>query len=479
MVLSEKKLVDLSHSRILESLKKIVGKNFVTDRMEERYYYSSDPSAEEPRTPEFVAMPGTVEEIQEILRLANSEKIAVTPRAGGLTLSGLAIPYGGGILLDLKRMDKIIEVNKDSMYAVVECGVTTGQLKTFLENNYPNLWFCQPHAPQAVGVISNAIIYGAGQISLGQGVSSDMVNGLEVVLPTGEVLRTGSCALGKSWLTKYCLPDFMGLFLGWFGATGIITKASIQLWPKPSIRDVMFYKIDRVDDTVEILLRLTKSEACDDIYINSWTGTSTKRFYMPEKPEGVPEITMDVILSGKSQEELDLKKRKVGEIIEKAMEEGVKVEEFEAPFLLKIGMLMVPQPLSFMDLMLGGGAEYLGCYIPTEAMGTAYQKGVEIAKKYGFQYLHVARPFRTGHVTGMMYAFPFNKKNPEMVEKLLKVLMEICEMAINLGGVPWKPSPTVQKVVLEHADPEFVNLMKKIKTMLDPNGIMAPNEWVL
>ncbi|WXG39663.1 MAG: FAD-binding oxidoreductase [Candidatus Freyarchaeum deiterrae] len=475
----EKELVNPSHSSILKSLERIVGKKFVKDRMEERYYYSSDASAEEPGIPEFVVMPETVEEIQEILRLANREKISVTPRTGGLTLSGLAIPYGGGILLDLKRMDKIIEVNPDSMFAVVECGVTTGQLKTFLESNYPNLWFCQPHAPQSVGVISNAIIYGAGQVSLGQGVNSDMVNGLEVVLPTGEILRTGSCALGKSWLTKYCLPDFMGLFLGWFGATGIITKASIQLWPKPSIRDAMFYKIDKVEDTVEILLKLTKSEACEDIYINSWTGTSTKRFYMPEKPEDMPEITMDIILSGKSQEEFDLKKRKVGEIIEKAMEDGVKVEEFEASLLLKMGILMVPQYIGFMDLMLGGGAEYLGCYIPTEAMGTAYKKGMEIAKRYGFQYMHVARPFRTGHITGIMYAFPFDKKNPEMVEKLLNVLVEICDMAINLGGVPWKPSPTVQKVVLEHADPEFVNFMKKIKTLLDPNGIMSPGEWAL
>ena len=456
-----------------------MGKNFVTDRREECYYYSSDPSAEEPCTPEFVVLPGSVEEIQEVLRLANREKIPVTPRMGGLTLSGLAIPYGGGILLDLKRMNRILEVNEDSMYAVVECGVTTGQLKTYLEENHPDLWFCQPHAPQSVGVISNAVIYGAGQVSLGYGVSSDMVNGLEIVLPTGEVLRTGSCALGKSWATKYCLPDFTGLFLGWFGTTGIITKASIQLWPKPKVRDTLFYKIDRVEDTVDILLKLTKSEVCDDIYINSWTGTSTKRYYMSEKPEGMPEITMDVILGAKSQEEMDLKKRVVGGIIEEAMKKGVKVEEFDPPFFLKIAMLMVPQPLPFMDLMFGGGAEYLGCYIPTEATGKAYERGIEIAKKYGFQYLHVVRPFRTGHITGIMYAFPFDKRNPEIVNKLLKVLVEICDMAIELGGVPWKPSPTVQKVVLERADPEYVEFMRKIKKMLDPNGIMAPGQWVL
>ncbi|MHA1278091.1 MAG: FAD-binding oxidoreductase [Candidatus Helarchaeota archaeon] len=467
------------NSKILEILEKIVGKNYVTDRIEERSFYSSDSSAEKPSLSDYVVMPGSTMEIQKIVRLANQEKIPITPRTGGLTLSGLAIPYGGGILLDLKRMNKIIEINKNSMYAVIECGVTTGQLKTYLEENYPDLWFCIPHAPPAVGVIANANIYGAGQISLEHGLSSDMVNGLEVVLPTGEILKTGSCALGKAWLTKYCLPDFMGLFLGWFGVTGIITKASIQLWPKSKNREAIFYKIDTVDDTVDLLLTLIKSGICEDIYINSWTGSKQERFYMAEKPENYPEIILDVILGGKSRKELKLKKKILDEIIEKTQKEGHKIEKFEAPVILKMGMLLTPMPIPFMDLMKGGGAEYLGCYIPTEATGIAYEKGIEISKKYGFQYIHLVRPLSAGHVTGFMYAFPFDKTDPEMNQKMLKVLEEITEMAILLGGVPWKPSPTVQKVVLKHADPEYITLMKKIKEILDPNKIMAPGQWIL
>ena len=198
----EKNFLEPQHSRVFESLEKIVGKSFVSDNIEELYYYSSDPSAEEPVMPEFVVMPGTVEEIQEIVRLANKEKIPITPRVAGLTLSGLSLPHSGGILVDLKRMNKILEVNQHSMYAVVECGVTTGQLKTYLDDNYPDLWFTLPHAPPSVGVVSNAIIHGAGQISLKYGISSDMISGLEVVLPTGELMRTGSCTLGKSWFSK-------------------------------------------------------------------------------------------------------------------------------------------------------------------------------------------------------------------------------------------------------------------------------------
>ncbi|MFB0563447.1 MAG: FAD-binding oxidoreductase [Candidatus Lokiarchaeia archaeon] len=467
-----------NHLNILKSLEKIVGKYFVSDRMEESYYYSSDPSTEEPFIPEFVVMPGTVEEIQKIIRIANRERKPVTPRVGGMTLSGLAIPYGGGILLDLKRMDRIVEVNRDSMYAVVECGVTIGQLKTYLETNYPDLWFSMPHAPQSVGVIPNALIYGAGQISLNYGVNSDMVNGLEVILPTGEILRTGSCALGKSWFSKYCLPDFTGLFLGWFGATGIITKASIQLWPKSRFRDALFYKIYNIDDISRVLLKITKSEACEDICMFSWTGTSGKeRFHLPEKPEKIPEIIMDVILNGKSQEEIDFKKRVVRRIAEDLLSNGVKVEEYNRSSQIKNGVLMVPRIFPFMDLLQGGGAEYLGCYIPTEMTMTAYRKGVEVAKKYGFQYLHFIRPIRTGHAVCILYIFPFDKRNSLQVKKLLKALEEISNACINLGGVLWKPSPSLQKIVLKQAELEYLNLIKKIKNLLDPNRIMAPKQW--
>ncbi|MEM2959741.1 MAG: FAD-binding oxidoreductase, partial [Candidatus Jordarchaeaceae archaeon] len=286
---------------ILESLERIVGKNFVSHRLEERYYYSSDPSTEEPHNPGFVVLPGSVREVQEILLLANRERVPITPRVGGMTLSGLAIPCEGGIVLDLKRMDKILELNESSMYVVVECGVTVGQLKTYLEENCPDLWFNMPHAPPSVGVIPNALIHGLGQLSLSYGANSDMINGLEVVLPTGEILRTGSCALGKSWLTRYCLPDFSGLFLGWFGATGIITKASIQLWPKPNFRDALFYKIRNIEVIPQVFLRFTRSEVCEDICMFSWTGTSGReRFPLHEKPIDVPEITMDIVLNGKS-----------------------------------------------------------------------------------------------------------------------------------------------------------------------------------
>ncbi|MHA1322448.1 MAG: FAD-binding oxidoreductase [Candidatus Helarchaeota archaeon] len=468
----------MNHEAILRLLKKAVGSSFVTDRQVECYYYAQDSSAEPASAPEYIVMPKTVEEIQKVLRIANREKIPVTPRVGGLTLSGLAIPYGGGILLDLKRMDKIWRVNAESMYAVVECGVTIGQLKTFLETNYPNLWFNIPHAPPGVGVISNALIYGSGHLSLQYGLSSDMINGIEVVLPTGDLLKSGSCALGESWLTKSCLPDFTGLFHGWFGSTGIVTKAAIQLWPKPKLRDAIFYSLENIDYIGMILTKLTKLNLCDDICGYSWTGSSgRKRFQLSKRPENIPELTLDLIISGNSSDEINLKRTIIKNIFSELSKEEIAVEEYTRPLHLKENVLMVPRPYPFMDLLKGGGTEYLGCYIPLEETGEAYKIGKKMAKRFGFQYLHFIRALRKGHLLVILYIFPFVKQDHTQRQSVLNVIREITAHVITLGGIPWKASPTVQKVIQKFLDPIYIEIMKKIRNLLDPNRIMAQGQW--
>jgi len=97
---------------IYSRLKDIVGEDFVSNRQEELYVYSRDSGAQQPRKVDYVVMPKTAEEVQKIVKIANKEKIPITPMGGGFTVSALTVPVKGGILLDMKRMDKIIEVSE-------------------------------------------------------------------------------------------------------------------------------------------------------------------------------------------------------------------------------------------------------------------------------------------------------------------------------------------------------------------------------
>ena len=120
-------------SALYDQLVKIVGKDFVSDQKEERYFYARDGGLMPPHEPDFVAMPKTTEEVQEIVKLANKEKVPLVPIGAGLALTGLVIPQRGGIVLDMKRMDKILEVNEKARYVVDEAGVTQGVLKSYLQ----------------------------------------------------------------------------------------------------------------------------------------------------------------------------------------------------------------------------------------------------------------------------------------------------------------------------------------------------------
>ena len=125
----------MTASALYDSLVKIVSKDFVSNQKEERYFYARDGGLMPPHEPDFVVMPKTTKEVQEIVKLANREKIPVVPIGAGLALTGLVIPQRGGIVLDMKRMDRILEVNEKARYVVVEAGVTHGILKSYLQKH--------------------------------------------------------------------------------------------------------------------------------------------------------------------------------------------------------------------------------------------------------------------------------------------------------------------------------------------------------
>jgi len=112
---------------IYNSLVDIIGEDFVSNEPEDLYIYSCDGGTTKPRGVDYVVLPKTVEEVQKIVILANKEKVPITPMGGGLTLNGLVIPVHGGIVIDMKRMDRIIEVNESSRYVVIEAGVFSGR----------------------------------------------------------------------------------------------------------------------------------------------------------------------------------------------------------------------------------------------------------------------------------------------------------------------------------------------------------------
>lgn len=472
-------MVMSSEDPILERLEEIVGKEFVSNRIEERYFYSKDAGATEPCMPDYVVLPNTTEQIQAIINLANEKKISITPISGGVTTSGLAVPSRGGIIIDFKRMDKILELNKTSCYVIIEPGVTQAQLKTYLEENTDNqLQHSIPGAPPSASVIGNLIIYGAGHLCNKYGYNHIMCNGIEVIRPNGDICKLGSCAVsGAKWFSIPPMPDLSSLFLnGWFGTTGIITKLSLQIFPKPAFRDVLIYTATKIDDFADAMHEVSKYEICEDI-LGIYLGTMGKT------------VLLAMVFAGHSQEELDFKRKMLIDVLDKftsnpnpktGKKRHVSLMKGLPPTLVN-ELLIVPPPeiaRTMGDVRKGGGAEYLGSYIPFESIEEVFNGGREICKKYGLaEATYIIRPISLSHSVMFALNYPYNRKKEEERKIVEEQLKETTELILRVGGIPWKPDVKAQKRILELTDPNYLKLMHEIKELLDPNNIMNPGKW--
>jgi len=451
---------------IYSSLMDIVGKDRVSKDQEELFLYSRDSGAQRPGKVDFVVMPKTVEEVQKIVLLANKEKVPVTPLGGGLALSALVVPQRGGIVLDMKSMDKIIEVNETNRYAVVEAGVSQAALQSYLTKNHPRLQHSTPEAPPTATVVANALIQGHGHISPRYGINSDMIAGMEVVLPTGEICKIGSCSVSPYWFARGPLPDLPGLFIGWFGTTGIVTKLSIKLYPKPKFRDVMAFVSDDVDSITEAIFEANHLDLLEDFFLIS-----------QEKPEWMNHIFYIIIVSGHSEEEFELKKRAYKKLFREFRGGGtIEFVKDLHPALRKRFLDVPPLAALAADFRKGGGFEYTGAILPIDKVSQAWEKGFEISRKYGMicSYVHQVL---MGNSIMFGFNYSFNRADEEDIEKTRKALDESNRFTYEVGGVVWKGEAGAQKLAMEKMDPNTAELIKRVKNLLDPNGIMNPGNW--
>jgi glycolate oxidase len=453
---------------IHDALAEIVGKDYVSNHPEEAFFYSRDGGTMDPKEPDYVVMPRTPEEVQAVVQLANREKVPVVPLGGGQALSGISRALKGGIVVDMKRMNEIIEVNEASRYVVVEAGTSQGMLQAYLQKHYPHLKHSMPDSPPAATIAGNVLIHGSGHLSQATGFHSEMLNGLEVVLPTGEICKIGSCSTTPYWFSRAPLPDLAGLFVGWHGTTGIVTKVAIKLYPKPAKKDVMIFVTENPDYLPDILFKITGTELAEDLNVSA-----------SEEPHYMEGLQLTIIsLTANTEKEMDFKKRTIRETLRSYVDDKEGGFMF-IPTFAKGRFLETPmrEMTKVSDTKKGGGFEYVGAIMPVGLIPEAHEKGVEIAKRHDTPYSMAVRTIGRAHSMMFAYAYAFNRADDEDRKKMQKALHETNIAVLELGGIPWKAEEPAQKLIMEKMDPETSKLMSKLRAVLDPNGIMNPGNW--
>jgi glycolate oxidase len=469
--------------RVIKELQAIVGEKNATAAKHVRYAYSYDMSFVKPKLPDYVVMAENVEQIQQILRFANAEKIPVIPFTAGTNIGGLCIPERGGILLDLKRMNKILKIDPESHYAVIEPGVSHGQLAEALYEH--KLRFGWPVGPPSASVSSCAINHGIGGLNARYGLNSQEITSMEVVLPTGELVRVGSCAIVEdAWHSTLPLPKLDGLFKGWLGTTGVVTKLGVAVHPIPPVLKVFTVSCENVEDMYSYMLNLSNYEICDDLTAVSWwlAQVPIPYPYRP-KPDNQPEWFSFANTNSFTEKEKEAREEIWQMVVDEETKKGTSLKVTQYPEEALRARTQLPSQIVGSTKnyckMAGAGISWPGTFTPANKWAPVYNGWKNILIDRNLSPSVRMSMYRGVHYGMLRAMIPFNKQNPEETENARQAIVECLKVDLENGGSPYKPPVDFGKEIIKMAHPGYLDLLKRVRQMLDPNDIMNPGKLAL
>ena len=311
-----------------EALQEALGEEWVTDDVTILIGYSRDQSPLPAQYSHLVVMPASTEEVAEVYRIANEHLVDVIPMGTGLTTMALHIPLYGGIMMDLRRMDRILEVDGENLYMVIQPGVNF--LMAQVEAQKRGCRVLNPSTAATAGVISNHGFCNINTLASKYGFGIDNIIDVTMVLPDGTIIRTGAAGMGGVRVqVPGPGPDMSSLFRYAYGMLGTVTEMTLRIYPEQEHSYQIFpaYEKDDLGVMIEVLYKVANENLCLELahMQNSFYG-----IFMGATNQEASRITslmprnnMVTIFSGTTPEEARLK----ADIIER---EILKVEpEFE------------------------------------------------------------------------------------------------------------------------------------------------------
>jgi glycolate oxidase len=486
------------NSEIVTKLEKLVGERYVSDEPEIQFLYHYDFISAEPEGKcDIVIMPGTAEEVQNIVKIANQYKIPVVPWVSGINFGSIATPRKGGIVVDLRRLNKVIEVNEDDMYAIVEGGITWADLRGYLNKHHPDYQAGITWSPPGTGVIPSHLCYGMFNLGMLGGTGAEFINGIEVVLGSGEMARIGSCSLTDYWYGRQPLPDLTGLFIGFEGTTGIVTKMAIKLWPKLPYREDFLPIAQTVEDGAPMMLKLAKAGLgiVDLLFINlGWAQSlmCLEQSNVANDPVelGLPDFLGLISTQAYTEKQHEAQCEAIIDICKEFEVDPLTIKEQMESFPENMQGIMghlTPStggqaPVQFWscwNFSRGGGGEWVGSYNTTRNVVKYYQLSREVSLKYGRPPQYYCRFMFGGHYCVTRTNINFNKDDPEDIIKARNCLKDIHDAVQQLdGSIMYKPPSWAVNYYNIKMDPTMFQLIKNVKGLLDPNNIMNPGQGI-
>ena len=454
-----------SKPEVLEKLRAIVGGENVVVDAEKVEPYGAD-AVKEKFPPEAVVFPESTAQMVEILKLANEYLFPVTARGGGVGYTGGAVPVEGGIVIGTDRMDKIIEISADDLYVICQPGLTTFEVQQAVEKQ--GLMFAPDPASYKDSFIGGNIAENAGGMRTPKyGVTKHHVLGMEVVTATGEIIRTG----GKT-VKNVVGFDLTGLMCGSEGMLGIITEATLKLLPMPEATSTVRANFRSMEAACKVLTKFTPEgllpmamEVIDKFCVAAVEENFA--FGLSKEAEAILLVAVDG-----SKEEVEKNALTIERIIAEnggfdILRAGSKDEEDKlwdvrraiSPSLMKYGTLKINEdvvvPRSRVPELVAG----------VELIGKRHNTFVANFGHAGDGNIHVN--------------FMCDRDNPESIARARECVSETFQLSVRLGGTISGEHGIgyVKSQYMHYAiDKPTLEIMKGIKKVFDPNGILNPGK---
>lgn len=255
-------------AELLPQLARVLGPGHVLTDIGQRTFFSTDILSQGPIVAA-VIQPGTVAELQAALRLCSQAGVAVIPRGGGFSYTQGYVPtVPGSVMVDLRRLDKIVEINAEDMYVTVEAGCTWKSLYDALGERGLRTPYFGPMSGYSA-TVGGALSQGSFFLGSTQhGTAADSVLGVEVALADGTLIKTGSAAgtESPSPFYRWYGPDLSGLFLGDTGAFGFKVRAHLRLIPKPVAQRVASFALRSLETSIRLLSDIARRGLAAECY---------------------------------------------------------------------------------------------------------------------------------------------------------------------------------------------------------------------
>ena len=454
----------MNRERLVEELSKIVGKENVLYSETDLLLYGYDASLFKAK-PDCIVLPGSTEEVSQIVKFARRESVPVVARGSGTNLSGGTIPAKGGIVLHFSRMNRILEIDIKNQRAVVEPGLFTLTLKNQLAR-YGYVYQPDPASERVSTFGGNFGENSGGPHCLKYGVTTNHILGAEVVLPDGEVIWVGGKALDHPGY------DLVGLLVGSEGTLGIATKLVLRIVPKPEAVKTMLAIYNSLEDagrtvsaiigegivpaTLEMLDKLTIKAVEESIHAG-----------FPLDAEAVLLIEIDGLKDG-----MERLAERIVEICKENHAREVKAARTEE----ERAQLWAGRKGAF-GAVARLRPNYLVCdgTVPRTKLPEVLTRVMEVGKKYN---LPIANVFHAGD--GNLHPLIlFDERNEEELRKVHLAGSEILKICAEAGGTisgEHGIGTEKKKEMFFVFTPKDISAMRKVKKAFDPEDIFNPGK---